>query len=577
MNWATLRFTHNVGTMCRNLLFLFLLISTVFSAQNSLVEYTQLQKTYYQFSENDTRALRFVNRSIDKAKKNQNFRHLTYAYEDALYYSSTGEQKLKYADSAIIFSIKTGDSALISKSYLGKGIVFYFNFKNYKRALHQYLLASSFAANDQDLYLLNKIKYHIGIVKSYLGYYPEAIICFKECNIFFRNNLNPSQNPNLQYNNTRGYLNTIHQLIIINRQLKNWKKADSLLYLTVPYRQLPEFRQEKGYFLKEVGIKSYFRKEYQKSIDTLLIAANIIKEKKEDSPLALTYFYLGSAYLKLQDTGKGIAYLQKVDSLFNQNQSIFPELRAAYELLLKKIDFNTHPENAIYYTSQLLKVDEILTNDFPVLSSRIYREYDTKTLRLEKEKLLKSKKTDDTFRVFSIVITLLLLLILLYFFQKQKRISQNYKKVLLTLQNKPFHEETHSNPQSTVRKHDYSPDIVSSILDKLTEFEHENKFIEKNLTIRSLASKLNTNGSHLSYVINEHKHMNFNSYLKVLRISYITELLYHDKKYLKYTIEALAECCGIKSRQQFSNQFYEINGIRPTDFINQRKEELKQS
>ena len=59
-----------------------------------------------------------------------------------------------------------------------------------------------------------------------------------------------------------------------------------------------------------------------------------------------------------------------------------------------------------------------------------------------------------------------------------------------------------------------------------------------------------------------------------LRINYITNLLNTNSKYLNYTIEALADECGIAARQNFSNLFFDINGIRPTDYIKNRKKEL---
>ncbi|WP_449399366.1 helix-turn-helix domain-containing protein [Chryseobacterium wanjuense] len=85
---------------------------------------------------------------------------------------------------------------------------------------------------------------------------------------------------------------------------------------------------------------------------------------------------------------------------------------------------------------------------------------------------------------------------------------------------------------------------------------------------------MGTNSNYLSQVINEYKEVNFNKYLSELRIHYITNLLFENREYLKYGIETLAKECGIASRQNFSDLFYEINGIRPTDFIRKRKQEL---
>lgn len=61
-----------------------------------------------------------------------------------------------------------------------------------------------------------------------------------------------------------------------------------------------------------------------------------------------------------------------------------------------------------------------------------------------------------------------------------------------------------------------------------------------------------------------------------MRINYITQKLYNDREYLKYTVETLAEKCGMASRQNFSDLFQEINGIRPTDFVKQRKKEMEE-
>jgi len=52
-------------------------------------------------------------------------------------------------------------------------------------------------------------------------------------------------------------------------------------------------------------------------------------------------------------------------------------------------------------------------------------------------------------------------------------------------------------------------------------------------------------------------------------------MLFKEKRFLNYTVEALAEECGMASRQSFSNVFFEINGIRPIDFIKSRLEQLK--
>ena len=52
--------------------------------------------------------------------------------------------------------------------------------------------------------------------------------------------------------------------------------------------------------------------------------------------------------------------------------------------------------------------------------------------------------------------------------------------------------------------------------------------------------------------------------------------MYDNPKYLRLKVQGLADECGIGSRQNFSDLFQEINGIRPTDFIKQRKKEMEE-
>ncbi|WP_294237635.1 hypothetical protein [uncultured Chryseobacterium sp.] len=117
---------------------------------------------------------------------------------------------------------------------------------------------------------------------------------------------------------------------------------------------------------------------------------------------------------------------------------------------------------------------------------------------------------------------------------------------------------------------------ISDILEKLNNFEQKKGFLKKGLAQQELAKSFNTNITYLSFVINEFKAKNFNTYLNELRIHYIIHKLYHNPDFLKYTIEGLIKERGITSRQNFSDLFQEINGIRPTDFIKQRKKELEE-
>ena len=59
------------------------------------------------YSENDERALEFVRMYIEKAKEECNYKELIQGYEEAIYYDKDIDDKLIYADSAIIAAKNT--------------------------------------------------------------------------------------------------------------------------------------------------------------------------------------------------------------------------------------------------------------------------------------------------------------------------------------------------------------------------------------------------------------------------------------------------------------------------------------
>ena len=188
------------------------------NSENSSFE--SLRLAYDKYEKNDNKALPFVQKLISKAKKENNLSELVHGYQDALYFEKNKYLKLKYADSTIFAAIKSKDNNLITSAYLGKGIIYYSNFRKYTPALNEYLKAFTYVKNSENKYLHYKVVYHLGVVKSYLGYYDEALIHFKDCIHFFEAQLKSDLHPNEVFNYKKGYLNSIHQANVIYRSLK---------------------------------------------------------------------------------------------------------------------------------------------------------------------------------------------------------------------------------------------------------------------------------------------------------------------------------------------------------------------
>ncbi|WP_295677696.1 helix-turn-helix domain-containing protein [uncultured Empedobacter sp.] len=542
-------------------------------AQNT---YDDIRKKYKIYEQNDERALPVVRIFISKAKKENNYEKLIKGYEDAFYYSNDATLKLKYADSCINASLKTNDYDVISRSYLGKGTIYYFNLKRYKPALDEYVKAYEYSKKGTDEYQKYKVIYHMGVVKSYLGYYIEARKHFEDCIQYFEPKTKGDLHPNTIFNNSKGYLNSLHQATICYRNLGNYKKADSLVEVGLNFtNKSKEFPLEQAYFTKCKGIFEYHQKNYDDAIQSLTSALPVLKKNNDFSWASVADFYIGKSYLGLGKQEQAIQQFEKVDSIFQKHKFIVPELRENYELLIKYWKEKKNDKQELHYTKNLLKADSILAKDFPYLSAKIHKDYDTQILEDAKGKLEKQNYWSLGAILLLILAIIGLIFIAWKLYQKEKLIRKKYSELEERLQtHQPTTAVSYENiPQQS--KAVISKDVFTDLAEKLKEFEDSKSFKEKGITLPQLAENFKTNTTYLSQYINDVMGVNFNKYISTLRINYVTDLMYNDAKVLSYSVQGLADECGISSRQNFSDLFLEINGIRPTDFIKQRKKELE--
>ncbi|EMR0282962.1 helix-turn-helix transcriptional regulator, partial [Elizabethkingia anophelis] len=558
------------------LLFIFIFLSGNLEAQS----YDDLRKKYENLKENDEKALSTVSLLIAKAKKEKSNEELMHAYEDAVYYSSKNENKIIYADSTIATAKKTLNNDLISRSYLGKGIIYYYNLKRYKYALDEYLKAYEYSKKGNDNYQKNKVIYHLGIVKSYLGYYNDALELFNECISYFEPKTIGNYHPNEIYNNSKGYLNSLHLAIVCYIHLGDFEKANFLTNKGLGFIERlgkNEFSLEKSYLLKCKGVLEFQNNDFNKAIQTFNQAIPILESNHDFAWASVVDFYIGKSYISLHQEDAAVAQFKKVDSIFQKHNFILPELRENYELLINYYRKNNDPKQELYYTKVLLKADGILTRDFTYLSSKIHREYDTQNLVDIQNKLENQNKWGLGMIILLCIIVSVLVYNVWKYYQNEKKIKTKYKKLEDNLQHH-IEPEPSSVPYENISsqsKSTMSEEVYKDLQDKLEKFEKEKQFLEKGMTLNKLANIFETNSTYLSQFINETKSMNFSRYLGILRINYITQLMYENEKYLNYTIQSLSDECGIASRQNFSDLFQEINGLRPTEFIKKRKKDIE--
>lgn len=521
--------------------------------------YERIIRRFVHLPINDSAALPKIRVLIALAKKEKNAAELTKAYHDALHYTPSENLKLRYADSAITAAHLSCQDDLIATAHLGKGIVYYFNFKRYRNALQEYLIAMGYAEKTKDHYLIHKIGYHLGVVKSYLGDHCNAIRHFETGAAYFLGEMQKNPHPNLLHNMRKGYYNSIRQMVICHQHLNQDEKADSLI--SIGEKGVPEHRDFKllrSYFHQFRGISEFRKGNYEHSIEELDKALPEIERNRDFAWASVIYFYLGKNRLQLGQREKAIPLFKKVDSVYLRQNFMFPELCENYKILVQDARHRKLMNEALYYSDVHRKLENQISADVIYLSSVL----DAEGFKYEKQRLTESKRM---ITVWSVMGMTLLALFFLRYYYLQKETEKRFRVMVAP---SGFSGGTSgAGTQRRAGRFTLPQEVYDKMREKLQHFEDMEYYLEADLTEKAVADRLWTNTQYLSAYINISKGVNFRTYLNELRIRYIARQLSENPEFLKYSNDGLASKCGIGSRSNFSRQFSKIYGMPPQRYI----------
>lgn len=232
-------------------------------------------------------------------------------------------------------------------------------------------------------------------------------------------------------------------------------------------------------------------------------------------------------------------------------------------------------------------LDRSYEKNYKYLYQRIVKEYDTKKLISEKNRIESTVKTQQI-----VFISLLIILLVGFFFfsLRIQREKQNYKKrfeEIFAQQNtnavKLVMPLEQFNDYELNQKTDYeffnkipglNPIFVENILRQLEIFENENKFLDTQISQKMLSEDLGTNSTYFSKIINTYKGKNFTLYINDLRLEFIIDRLKNDVKYLNMDVKELASRAGFSSAENFSDNFRRKFDLKPSVFMKMMKDKL---
>ena len=150
----------------------------------------------------------------------------------------------------------------------------------------------------------------------------------------------------------------------------------------------------------------------------------------------------------------------------------------------------------------------------------------------------------------------------------QQRESEERKRSELLLEALKKHEQ--ENPDADKAK--YQSNVIDDqrkeeiFLKARRAMQDPLVICQPNFTLQDLAELIGEKKRDVSQVINEIYGGNFNSFINEYRIKEACRMMNNAEKQ-NLTIEAIAECVGIKSRSYFAAIFKRVTGLNPSEYI----------
>jgi AraC-like DNA-binding protein len=554
------------------LLLISLLLFQIISAQKKVFRipdslktknYEYLDNRFYDLKKDSARASVYAYAMLSKAKKEKNIKEILNGFQN-LMLISTEKTRIIYVDSMLYIAKKSKDNALIGGAYLSKGTFFY-GLKQQKLAMDNYLIANNYISKTNDQYQIHKVKYCIALTKFYVGFYDEAVSLLRDCVAYYKKA------------ETRPYLNSLHMLGLCYNKLGNYGLCSKINALGVSESRRLNSTVMIPYFTHSEGINDYFKKNYSESINHIESSLDSIIENNDFANISIGNFYIGKSFWSLNQKEKAVKHFQVVDEIFQEKKYLRPDLRQAFELLINFYKTKKDLDKELYYVEELLKADTLLVENNNYIVSKIHKQYDTKELISEKERILIEKQEiadelamEKYYDVFYIFIIFLLFIFILWLTRRHHKKRKEYKKNFEVLMQE--YEAAKNKTKLKIEKEpikDINIETVALILKQLEKFENGKRFLEKDWNLVTLSAAFNSNTKYLAAILSHYRDKGFNEYINGLRIEYIINLLKNDNKFRKYTYEALANEAGFSSTQRFANAFLAKAGMPVSFFIEQ--------
>lgn len=117
-----------------------------------------------------------------------------------------------------------------------------------------------------------------------------------------------------------------------------------------------------------------------------------------------------------------------------------------------------------------------------------------------------------------------------------------------------------------VKSFEISEDKLNLLTSKIDAYLLTLPYISLNFTLSVMSAETDIPAHHLSYYLNEHLKINFNTWKNDLRINHVINLI-NSGSYESLTLDALSKQSGFGSRSSFINAFKLKTGQTPSEYL----------
>lgn len=521
--------------------------------------------SYYDQNVHDTLvARRIAGAYIDKARIDGDSIKMARGYS-RLSFVSKYEEALKHLDTTIQLSKNGNHKNFPTIGYLFKSLYLYNN-EAYEESLKNAISGYQYAKQKDNVEQQITALHQINGINELWGDYNKTL----EAEQLTYNLLQENRDINRYY---ELYLSSVEGL---GKCYVRLKKPDSALYFF--QKGIERSLQAKDTatyhaFVSRTGTALYIKGNYAAALDSLNKADQYRDFFISSYPIYYNY-YVGSIYHDLGRESEAITHFKAVDSIYEQDQLLSPELPLVYNRLAEYYKGQDNGDMQLKYLYKLVETDSLIDEKQIYIKDKTEKEYTIPKLLENKNDLitgLRIANRKSTIKVWGALITLLLAILALgYYFRRQRLYKKRFESLMerTEVESPAIHEKVEV-PEPRVQKSEISEETIAEILGYLHKFEQRKGYLSQKVSLSDTAKSFGTNSTYLSKVVNIEKQKNFSKYINDLRIIYAFEELKTNGTFRKYTIKAIAQECGFKSAESFSKAFYKKYGIYPSFYIKQ--------